>query len=271
MFDRKRLSWALLMVSLAPGLVSAQSATGMAGNVIGGNEQVTNAAQAAEEALKSAATKGEATRGASGAIASLLTSSDKLICSAWIVSFRVRYRNMVIEGADAKSLGAMKTLMEKVEKECDKVLNPEGRQNVKVGGGGGGDEPDEGKAKPIYPLCPECDPFKIALDQRTYEFEHAQYELNKSMRWTDFVEAAHKSGDPESDRWRNARIGGEIRVANASQGLERAHEDGRGAREARGMPGKMQQQEQEEIQFSREQSPDVRPRRWRRGWGRAGR
>lgn len=168
-----------------------QSATGMVGKAVGGDAEVVNAAQAAEEALKAAATKGEATRGASGAISTLLTESDTLLCSAWIVSFRVRYRDMIIEDADPRALRAMQNLMEKVEKVCDKVLNPPQGGGGVIGGAGPAIQPAARTA--IYPECPECDPLKEALDQRTYEYQRAQYELYKAMKRSDFVDSILKS------------------------------------------------------------------------------
>lgn len=186
---------------------SAQSGTGLAGKGIGADAEVTAAAQAAEEALKSAATKGEATRGASGAVASLLTESDTLVCSAWILSFRVRYRNMVLEGADAATLRAMENLMEKVEKACDKVLTPVPENKIKVGGEGETTEEKEEKPKPIYPYCPECDELKRVLDKKTAEHERAQWELAQAMRRTDFLERIEKSNaSPDAKK---AASGGE--------------------------------------------------------------
>jgi hypothetical protein len=92
----------------------------------------------------------------------------------------------------------MENLMEAVEKACDKVLSPV-KTTGTAAGGEAGEEPAEEEEKPIYPECPECDPLKRALDQRTYEYQKAQLELAKSMRWTDFVEAAHKSGKPKGE------------------------------------------------------------------------
>jgi hypothetical protein len=176
-----------------------QSASGMAGKAVGADAEVVNAAQAAEEALKAAATKGEATRGASGAISTLLTESDTLLCSAWIVSFRVRYRNMVIEDADPRALRAMQNLMEKVEKACEKVLNPpQGGGTGVIGGAGPAIQPAASTS--IYPECPECDPLKEALDQRTYDYQRAQYELYKAMKRSDLVDSILKSKASPADK-----------------------------------------------------------------------
>src|SRR5262245_35217091 len=94
--SRRMVAVLCLLTMLAPSTFG-QSGTAAAGKAIGADPEVVNAAQAAEEALKAAATKGEATRGATGSIGTLLTDSDTLICSAWIVSFRTQYRNMIIE------------------------------------------------------------------------------------------------------------------------------------------------------------------------------
>jgi hypothetical protein len=177
----------------------AQSASSMGGATVGGDPQIVNAAQAAEEALKAAATSGESTRGASGSIASLLTSSDSIICSGWIVTFRTQYRNMVINGADVATLQAMQTLMEKVEQACDRILNPETSAGA-APGGGGAVEPEQAEPA-IYPYCPQCDPFKRTLDRRIYQHQVAQYELNQAMRRTDFLERVYASNaTPEEKR-----------------------------------------------------------------------
>ena len=52
-------------------------------------EQIKNAADALEATVESAITKGEVTRGGSGPMMQLVYNSDTLICSAWIISFRL--------------------------------------------------------------------------------------------------------------------------------------------------------------------------------------
>ncbi len=201
----------LSLLLVFPGRSWAQSVTGMVGKAIGADPEVTNAAQAAEEELRTVVTKGKATRGASGAIAALLTESDNLICSAWIVSFRVRYRNMVIEGADAGTLRAMQNLMEKVEKACEPIMNPTGASQNAAGNNpktpAPAPTPTPVKEKPIYPSCPECDPLKRALDEATYEHERAQWELSQAMRRTDFLEQVEKSNRSPAEK--RAATGGE--------------------------------------------------------------
>jgi len=187
----------VLAALLAPNPARPQSVSETLGKTVGANEEVINAAGAAEEALKTWATDKRSRRGASGAIASLLTSSDELICSAWIISFRSRYRDMIVDGADAKTLRAMEHLMEVVEKGCDKILSPGQPAATAVGGGGKATAPEEEEEKPIYPNCPQCDPLKRLVDRRTDQYRRAQYELAKAMRVTDFVEAAYKAGKKE--------------------------------------------------------------------------
>ena len=91
---------------------SAHSVTGMAGSEVTSNAQIQNAAQAAEEAAKAAAVGAENYRGASGSIATLLTSSDTLICSSWIVAFRVKYREMPIAASRVADIAELQALQE---------------------------------------------------------------------------------------------------------------------------------------------------------------
>ncbi len=144
------------------------------GKGVGTHPEVMQAAQTVG-LLKAAATRGKNVKGASGAIASLLTESDNLICSSWILRVRVAYRNMVIDGVDAKTLRAMENLMAKVEQACEKVLNQKEGKDIAVGGGASPEtDAKPAKEKPIYPECPECDPLKRALDDATRAHELAQ-------------------------------------------------------------------------------------------------
>lgn len=194
---------AALILGLADaGGVRAQSATGEIGKAINADPQVASAAQAAEEALKTVATQGESTRGATGAIGQLITESDILICSAWILSFRTRYRQMVIEmNADgeldtqeAEALRAMERLMTVVEKACDKVLNREAYENLVAA------EETTLATQASVPqvVCPECEELREAYEQgakayeqRSYEYQRAQLELSRAMGRTDFVDDVH--------------------------------------------------------------------------------
>jgi DNA repair exonuclease SbcCD ATPase subunit len=94
-------------------------------------EQIKNAADALEAEVESAATKGKATAGASGPMMQLLYSSDTLICSAWIISFRLEVdrltgiaaqRDMTAE--EHKIQQAARELLSRVERACDGVLQP---------------------------------------------------------------------------------------------------------------------------------------------------
>lgn len=94
-------------------------------------EQIKNAADALEATVESAITKGEVTRGASGPMMQLVYSSDTLICSAWIISFRLEvdrltgiaaHRDMTAE--EHRIQQAARELLSRVERACDKVLQP---------------------------------------------------------------------------------------------------------------------------------------------------
>ncbi len=94
-------------------------------------EQIKNAADTLEATVESAITKGKVTRGASGPMMQLIYSSDTLICSAWIISFRLEvdrltgiaaHRDMTAE--EHKIQQAARELLSRVERACDKVLQP---------------------------------------------------------------------------------------------------------------------------------------------------
>lgn len=94
-------------------------------------EQIKNAADTLEATVESAITKGEVTRGASGPMMQLVYSSDTLICSAWIISFRLEVdrltsvaakRDMTAE--EHKIQQAARELLSRVERACTKVLQP---------------------------------------------------------------------------------------------------------------------------------------------------
>ncbi len=94
-------------------------------------EQIKNAADALESTVESAITNGETTRGASGPMMQLVSSSDTLICSAWIISFRLEvdrltgiaaHRDMTAKEHQIQQ--AARELLSRVERACDKVLQP---------------------------------------------------------------------------------------------------------------------------------------------------
>lgn len=138
----------------APSLAGAGADA--AGKAINANPQVTNAAGAASSALSAVATKGKATRGASGSIASLLVEADTIICGAWIITFRQKYQALVVEYGpnptpqQQNALQKMRDLKTIVERECDDILTDySGMQDGSQGVVGGGDseagEPEAGE------------------------------------------------------------------------------------------------------------------------------
>ncbi len=173
---------------------SAQTVTPMVGSQVTDNQQIQNAAQAAEAAATAAAVGKENYRGASGSIATLLISSDTLICSSWIISFRVKYREMSVaasRGADTAELHAlqkMQELMALVESNCDDVLHPPHPPEGEEGEDGQKDS-DVDAPSYAYPACPQCEDLIQARNRRKYEYERDQYLLNRAMRETDRVES----------------------------------------------------------------------------------
>ncbi|MCO5099206.1 MAG: hypothetical protein M9884_17320 [Rhodocyclaceae bacterium] len=104
-------------------------------------EQIKNAADALEATVESAVTKGEATRGASGSLMNLVYNSDKLICSAWIISFRQELQRLSIKQepsvGDLNVWRAARELLSRVERACQDVLQPETGTSVTTPGTGG--------------------------------------------------------------------------------------------------------------------------------------
>lgn len=111
-------------------------------------EQIKNAADALEATVESAITKGEVTRGASGPMMQLVYSSDTLICSAWIISFRLEvdrltgiaaHRDMTAE--EHRIQRAARELLSRVERACQDVLQPGMANSVTTPTSGGGASP----------------------------------------------------------------------------------------------------------------------------------
>ncbi|WP_282610696.1 hypothetical protein [Pelagibius sp. Alg239-R121] len=115
----------------------------------GMNEQVQNLGDTLRSELSALATKGRAVRGASGALEELTVNSGELICNAWLISFRVDIRNMIIENAvlsgeeqirHTQVIKKMREFVEKLELECTRVgLIGDGGP---TGGGGESEEDD---------------------------------------------------------------------------------------------------------------------------------
>lgn len=111
-------------------------------------EQIKNAADALEATVESAITKGEVTRGASGPMMQLVYSSDTLVCSAWIISFRLEvdrltgiaaHRDMTAE--EHRIQRAARELLSRVERACQNVLQPGMASSVTTPTTGGGTSP----------------------------------------------------------------------------------------------------------------------------------
>lgn len=69
---------------------------GAALDKLGMSEQVQNVGDVLQQELAAAASHGETVRGASGALSEIAINSGELICNAWIISFHIHIRNMII-------------------------------------------------------------------------------------------------------------------------------------------------------------------------------
>ncbi|MEX0956406.1 MAG: hypothetical protein WDZ83_14500 [Rhizobiaceae bacterium] len=93
---------------------------------------VQNAIDALEKAFEAAATRGDATVGASGTMADLLYQSDQLTCNAWVISFNRLLTRLSVEQASPELIDAAQRLKNRVEAACQDVLDPD---SVAAGGG----------------------------------------------------------------------------------------------------------------------------------------
>jgi len=120
----------LLVGSLNAGGPALAGVVGKSLQEMGANKQVQNAGDALEKSFITITTKGKATRGAKGALGELALNSGELICNAWIISFRVHIRNMIVEnvGLSGDSQVRHLQLIQKaqdfaaqLEQECTRV------------------------------------------------------------------------------------------------------------------------------------------------------
>lgn len=181
----------LVIATSAPA--AAQSGTGMAIRTaedfgIEVDPQITNASNALEEALKTWATSGESTRGATGAIGALIIESDNLMCNAWMTSFYTAMTQMSTSAAfsDAGTavLQAMNRLRSLIEAACEKALK--GSRTIGVIGGGEGGVVD-GPAGLVPNTCPDCPYEKNAVEIADYRLASAQYRAARAAARTDWA------------------------------------------------------------------------------------
>ena len=164
----------------------SQSISGMAGQTLGVDPQVMNGVQAVEEVVKGPS------RGASGTIANLLTSSDRLICSKWLIDIYVEIRDMADSPfeLDDELYQALQNLRDILMRECDPILNPEPYEIGFLG-----ENAVEGdRDPPLGPLdhaCPECADARRAAELATVQHEQLQWQLAQAMRETDRARATY--------------------------------------------------------------------------------
>jgi hypothetical protein len=172
---------------------------------ISSDPQVQNAIDAVESALKAAVTKGKITRGASGTISAFLLNADSLACSAWVMTFNIRYRNLVINKAPIEVLKAAMQLKAKIEYACRKILDPDTYNELGVNGGSVDDENNGGSMgnpdsrpyvyRPGWSIEDEICWRKCS--DLLYQYNKAQGEADKAQKAADQTkkEAARVSRD----------------------------------------------------------------------------
>lgn len=191
------LATAILIVAWSvPAL--GQSVSEMAGKKFAdsnsvADQEIVNASRALEEAIKTYATSGESTRGATGPLSSLLIESDTIICASWLIAFDRTMTTLAVQGAfntaaGAELMRAMQNLKNRVEAACQRVLNNTEPPGVHGPTGEGNTPPSP---------CPECEDEKQAYENAQYAFDRAEFELQRATLRAQFVfemwSAGHRS------------------------------------------------------------------------------
>jgi hypothetical protein len=172
------------------------SAQPSGGGKIVEDEQVKNLVKTIKKLITGLKTKGKDVRGASGAIAELLTSSDKVICAGWLVNAkktREKLAGQIDKESDPQARAELLELYQKlrelsnrIERICDPILNPEAYTGT--GQPGSATEPAGDPEDEIFKKCQkEC-----ADEDRAYD---------KAFRaWQDARDAA------EDAEWKRKRL-----------------------------------------------------------------
>lgn len=160
----------LLALSLVFFFSATAAHAGLTGKVLGElgmDEQTQNMGDALQSELTALAGtlgrgKVDTVRGATGALGELALNSGELICNSWIIGFRVKIRNMIIDnnGLDGdvqvqhmRAIQRMQEFADKLERECARVglMGPQGPTGL-VGDNGQPVEvappEDDGRVKP---------------------------------------------------------------------------------------------------------------------------
>ena len=221
---------ALCLTATAPAAAQPMGARTADAAGIDVSEQMENASNALEEALKTWVTKGESTRGATGAVGELLLNSDKLICSGWMIAFYTAMNHMsgaALSDEGAAVLQAMNRLKSAVEAACEKALNgPRRRLNTT---GGGGEEGAESTTELQPNTCPDCPYEQQALEAAQWRLEGAQFRAERARGHVADV-TRQWLANPQAMR----QLGAET-VEEAEREEERRSEDVRKALDALGI------------------------------------
>lgn len=129
---------------------------------LGMDEQTQNMGDALQQELTALAGtlgrgKVDTVRGASGALGELALNSGDLICNSWIIGFRIKIRNMIIENHNLEgdvgtqhlqAIQRMQEFADKLERECARVgfMGPQGPTGLV-----------DDKGKPVEAAPPETD------------------------------------------------------------------------------------------------------------------
>jgi hypothetical protein len=189
-------------------------------NYINRDQQIANAIDAAQDAFQAWATKGEATRGATGPLATLLQESDTIICASWLIAFDRAMTNLATAGAFNTDEGtalvrALQDLKNRVEAACQEVLN-----DNPPGVHGDPPPPGEGGGGELQPnTCPDCPYERNARDIAQYRVDAAQHAADRASARTKWLTEMWLSNP------RLATLLAEETVAEAERTEERRYEE----------------------------------------------
>ena len=229
----KYITVLLTLIAFVTATPAYAGPVGQALDQLGMSDQVQNAGDALQQELTAAATHGESVRGASGAMAEIALNSGELICNAWIISFHIHIRNMIIDSNrmygdrlnhQLELIQKAQEFVSQLERECTRVgLIGDGP----VGGNGNGngeDGPDswdgegedtdgdgEADGPAITPLPGETIADAICRHRCLDEYN----EWQKQLRWLREDEQAKRDADEEVRRTRERLNHKERELADA--------------------------------------------------------
>lgn len=174
---------------------------GEALNELGMDEQAQNLGDTLDQLYQAAATRGRNVRGASGALGQILYNSGSLICDSWIIAFRIKIRNLIINSTNLEGDALTQQLeiirksqefADKIEAECSRMgflgtpMNTGGGSSAGTPSGAGttGDDNADGEDEDPHGVRPR--PGETVADaicrQKCEKFYRAMHEEERRLK-----------------------------------------------------------------------------------------